>query len=283
MRWYERGADAVARVRPDLPRCYICPTGEGSFPPEHAGKLSREHVPPQGLGLASRPLVLICGGCNSRFGSGPDVQMLRVQTLVRFPRGAMQRPERVRMVTGGLTVRTDLSTRDGTYEIVVLPRENDPAIQSRFETEVPELLAEGREFHIQIPGCSEVETTAGWLRVGYLVAFATFGYRYALSDELAPVRAHITDPSGSPLPTYYNAVPEAAESDRWVAAVVDPPDMRSIVVNVAHHRVFLPVPDDAEFYDRRASERQRLGRAARRLRAKAFHWPREPMHLLDFS
>ena len=94
-RWFDLGADALERLRPERPRSYACPLCGSLFPPEALDRdaLSVEHVPPQALG--GRPLVLLCRQCNNRTGARIDAHAVEQAQLLDFAQGIITHERRV--------------------------------------------------------------------------------------------------------------------------------------------------------------------------------------------
>jgi hypothetical protein len=78
----------------------------------------------------------------------------------------------------------------------------------------------------------------GWLRIGYLYAFAMLGYNYILRPQLNDVRAQIKAPSDRILPYLVKRISEPSEEA--IRFVFDPPRFRSIVVTVRDRFIMLP-------------------------------------------
>src|SRR5215203_2085112 len=89
--WFERGADAVARLWPELPRCYRCPLCGRRFFRAALDEdlLTIEHAPPEALGGTG--IALTCRDCNSTSGHKLDAEMLAAENVPNFIQGRMQR------------------------------------------------------------------------------------------------------------------------------------------------------------------------------------------------
>ena len=122
--WFERGADALASVRPDIEvRGCCCPLCLRVF--TEPDDFSIEHVPPASIG--GREMVLTCKECNHRSGAGLDVQMKRIDTLEGFARRQMKAPMRGQMTVGGVTTNVSIVWRGDRLEVAGIPAANNPA------------------------------------------------------------------------------------------------------------------------------------------------------------
>ncbi|MBI2907926.1 MAG: hypothetical protein HYX92_09750 [Chloroflexi bacterium] len=106
--WFERGADAVARLWPSLPRCYICPLCMRGFLPAALDEnvLTLEHVPPQALG--GKRILLTCCECNNRAGRELDCEMQALDDILGFARGGMKRAVSAQLTMGEHTLNIEV-------------------------------------------------------------------------------------------------------------------------------------------------------------------------------
>ena len=122
----------------------------------------------------------------------------------------------------------------------------------------------------------------GWLRAAYLAAFAAYGYRYAFSPALAPVREQLAHPTQLVLPRFLMADPDAPVAARRVlrAEGLGPAPWRSLAVQMGRQVVFLPLGGEDSLYDRLAADRSPEG-GSKATAVDLVPWPKRPMHRLD--
>ena len=122
----------------------------------------------------------------------------------------------------------------------------------------------------------------GWLRAAYLVAFATFGYRYIFRRDVQVVREQVTD-TGSDLLTVFSMTMAAApRNERRILLVESPEHLRSVCVQLGRHLIFLPglspTPDLYQILEERAGRHE-----ANTLSGKLVPWRRVPTLVLDLG
>jgi hypothetical protein len=194
-RWHARGVDAIARATEGAVGGYVCPMCATVC---DFIDLTLEDAPPKAVG--GKPVALTCWDCNNG-AHAMDAEMRRAEDLLDWRAGTSRSPIRARLaIRGGAPVTVETQRRDGgAFAFAGLPRSNDPAVFARFQTDLEELVTRPREeqaldvtFHTHRFAPANVR--AGWLRAAYLIAFARFGYRYALRPLMARVREQIADP-----------------------------------------------------------------------------------------
>jgi hypothetical protein len=254
---------------------------------EHAATwLSREDVPPRSVG--GRKIVLTCRECNSTSGGHLlDAELRRRETLLDFARGTMRKPASVVVEFGGVPFRATLLATGDNVEILGDRRRNDPAIQSPLREVLDRAVDEGIvgwSFRIGFEeGYRQRESLVGWLRAGYLVAFAALGYRYILDQALDCVREQIRTPKVTVIRSFSVAVPKAPQRDRLLVLLQEPAEIRSVIVRMGAHMIFLPEPETGElgFYQRIEEGLARLGGRAQ-CKGQRIPWPSRPVFALDF-
>ncbi len=288
--WFDRGADAVDRVWPGNPRCYVCPLCMQGFLPlalDH-GVLSLEHAPPKSLG--GHKLVLTCRECNSQAGHKLDSQMRLGEDMLDFALGTMPTS-----VEAQLTLRSGSSVNVGvqhTGESIVVsgsPRQNDPRVMQAWEDELNWLVERGNwdehQFGLTLRrGYRNKNALVGWLRAAYLIAFAALGYQYIRNQVLDPVRRQLADVGSDFLQSFSVTMPSAAPTERRILIIKEPAVFHSVAVQMGRHLVFLPIAtvDGADLYDRLASEQNRNGRFEANISGDEWPWPTGPTLHLDF-
>ncbi len=292
--WFNLGARAFAKAFPTiLPEhddtFYVCPLCMYAFTRQAiaAGSVTLEDVPPKSVG--GKPLVLTCRRCNSRSGHELDAHVRRAEDLVAGITGTLGRPQRVRIVMGDVKLNALLETSaDPRRRMLItgLPNNNAPKVRQAFEDHLERATGPGRrwdgltvEFYGEAYSPSRADI--GWLRAAFLLAFALFGYRYALNPALASVRRQIATPTEKVIERFKIALPPPFPSRRAFIRIQEPEWLDALAVQFGRHVVFLPHTNDKDFYER-------LDRGARDCGSETVHfqgtempWPTGPAHRLD--
>ena len=291
MKWFNLGADALARIAPDLERCYICPLCLRMLTPQElAGNpnlLSREHVPPEALG--GSPICLTCRDCNSRAGRELDVHWQARLEQIRFAQGTMQRAIQAHLTRDGKRISARVLRSPGSILIWMVPAASDPSALSAYSAHLDQQIAAGQTRfdlgEISVGrGCRRDPAQVAELRAAYLSAFALFGYSFALRPALDIIRSQIAAPETRMIRSWSATVPDSADDVRLVVGIQRPSDMRSLMVQMGKSVVFLPGRvDDDGLYDRLADRAKADPTIPSDLGGIRYPWPKQPKHLLDFS
>lgn len=283
--WFEKGADALRRILPDAPQGYVCPLCLRLFPSEAlaAGLLTFEHVPPKQLD--GRPLVLTCKTCNSHAGHLLDAEMNALENVVDFVRGEMKEFRSIQFTVGSHNLNAQVRSTKTAITVLSVPRSNNPyvhqAVLAEFERLASGILVPDMGFKIHLNGdkVSFRRAQVGWLRAGYLAAFAVLGYSYILHPCMAPLRKQFANPTKVIIPKFYMRIPYADTRARRILIVREPQVFRGIAVQVGRQMVFLPRLGDSALYDRLGTE------PARNILLEGVlsRWPEGPSFGLDFA
>jgi hypothetical protein len=231
--------------------------------------------------------VLTCRECNSTGGHVLDAELRRRETLLDFARGTMRQPTRVVVDVGGVPFRATLMATGENVEIRGDAERNHPAVPGAIMAIFERIVADGGtgwSLGLRFEqGYRLRQSLIGWLRAAYLGAFAALGYRYILHEALNCVREQIRTPNVTLIKSFSVSVPAASPQERLLAMLEEPPEIRSLIVRMGAHMVFLPEPDtnELDFYQRIEDGVARLaGRAA--CTGKSIPWPTRPIFALDF-
>ena len=295
--WFRVGSTAFegafpaefSRLPKGTPPLYFCPICLHGFPIEGAsdGRLTEEHAPPESL--KGRGICLTCKRCNDEAGSGLDSHMLRAENPIAVLRG--ERPDQSHLIRFRINdepgIRGTLKVRsDGTMRLEGQPRHTHPEHIMRLQATMQQLVASGStdwkvHFDFDRDTHDTLRARVGWLRAGYLVAFAYFGYRYALAPALNRVRDQIRQFQNEQIPAFKLMDPHAHPDRRLLGVAAEP--IRCIAVAMGRHTILLPEPTDETFYERLSVLRTAAGdRATSFSGVHLLDWPRRPMHVLDF-
>jgi hypothetical protein len=192
-------------------------------------------------------------------------------------------------VREGTRVRGQLTFGSEGLRFDPIPAQNHPEELRAFLGASERLAADaqgGREIVLEIPmRASPRRASLSLIRAAFVVAFATFGYTYALDPAMDPLLEQIRRPADlliDPLPIHYD---ETTPSDlREISIIREPETLHSVLVRMGDAAVFLPVPHDMAFFaefPRRCDATAPLesNPSAMQLLIERFEWPTSPRHL----
>lgn len=240
------GAGAVARIF-GVDGCYVCPICSRAFGEVAAesGELTLEHVPPRSVG--GRGIALTCRDCNSTAGHTAEAALHAREEnrrFMEFMRGRRDRYEsHVALDVGGETIRARLA-RDadaGATKFQILGETNDPKVVRKVSEHMTGLAKQGDATGEEIRVSSGVMydprlAKVAELKSAFLAAFAAFGYRYAFSRVLLPVRQQIMEPDQEVLTDPWTVA--LGIDDEFMLVLVPEPDC--LVVKLGTSGVVLP-------------------------------------------
>jgi len=197
---------------PEISGVFVCPIclGEFSIDDIAAERLDEGHVWPAYIRekshseLARKEIVLLCKDCNSTAGSCGDGQMQLIEQAKDSEDAGDWQERRVQLLRGlgrppvTLNAKVRISSADPhRIELDFTPdprtggwQRNDPSarqvVLNTIHTRQPVSFLVGSPHRLK-PALAR----AGWVTSAYLLAFRSFGYRYALSNHLDPVREYI--------------------------------------------------------------------------------------------
>lgn len=286
-RWFNLGAQALQRVRPDLPRGYGCPLCCRLILPEHleAGHLSVEHAPLRSL--QGRGIVLTCRACNSHAGATVDAAMRGCETIIDFAQGTMDQHARGRVELPGSVLNARILAQGTDVRVEGIPAANSPKAREIFERQLGAMTEagswEGVKFRLVLDLKGEPrDAYLGWLRSAYLVAFAALGYTYILHPSVRRVREQLQHPDQQILRVFSVTAAEAPQNRRQVLFITQPAWLGSLAIQMGRHTVFLPWLDDA-IYERLAERTDQGKTFHEQLAGEEAAWPQQPVFALDFG
>jgi hypothetical protein len=98
------------------------------------------------------------------------------------------------------------------------------------------------------------------------------------------VREQIAEPTTSIVDVFKITEPNADKAERHLVVVREPEVLRGcIAVQMGRHIVFLPGPNDVDFYDRLAAQKRTHGQGRATFRGTEFMWPKGPEFHFDFN
>jgi hypothetical protein len=260
LRWFDAGAEALRRQRhetqavpqsgPDAQAVYVCPICIQAFPRSSvaSGVLTADHVPPECFG--GREMVLTCSKCNHTAGSVLDAHARRKEDVDAAMQGHLLRPHKVKVITGG-PLNARLTSTDGQLSVTVPDKINRPGAKERIRW-----LRAGDPITVEHEKYSELAANISWLRSGYLLLFAVFGYPRVFDPAMQIVRRQILDPNTSLMTTFMSRPPEPypwselQRSEFGLLEMFEPVHLRCWAVQFGRCCVLFPLAGDVSFYER---------------------------------
>lgn len=249
--WFNAGADDLAHSVIGTPfegavpgeAKYMCPLCRSLFTREAVASklLTAEHVPPGSLG--GRELVLTCKKCNNDDGSDLDARARELETMVAILRGTSTDPASIKVHIGSTTLRGNI-----VGQTLKLPKKiNSPDA-------IKEIVGgQWKTAQWQFDKRKDADNggRCSWIRAGYLVLFAAFGYRVVLDSAFDIVRQQIDDWRNQIVGSVFaEEADDAPESRRLVARMSEPSLGEHWMVQFGRLRLIYPDFGDLNLYDR---------------------------------
>ena len=200
--------------------------------------------------------------------------MTRFEELFDFPAGTMRKATRARLKVGTAELRVEVQAEGRSIALNRLPKANRPDSEAAMQREFERGNIQGSRpsLHITVARFRYREALVGWLRAGYLVAFAALGYRYILRPDLDLVRRQIANPRDHVVTVYRATLPAELPEQRRVLLVDEPRALSSLAIQMGRHLIFLPwAPPAQQFYDVLAARAGQL--ATETLEGQSIPWP----------
>jgi len=228
-------------------------------------------------------MALTCAPCNHTAGYQLDAHAHKAEQL------AKRTMIPVRVHFRGNRLNMSLSADKSGVRLFGEPKRNSPAAATAFFAELDRVVQTkdlSWKFDLEFPR-SRVDlrrADVSRLRAAYVVAFAKFGYRFMLQNAYKPVREQIADPTKGIIEAFKVTEPNADKMERHFVVVREPDVLRGcIAVQMGPHILFLPGPNDADFYDRLADDKRTRSHGRATFRGTEFTWPTGPEFHFDFN
>jgi hypothetical protein len=278
LEWFNYGVEAFSRARPDAPRLYCCPICVRGF--DNPNALTFEHVPPKSVG--GKSLVLTCRECNNRSGHLLDAHIRTGHNLREIAKG--QRETKIRLGFGGHTITAKALFGPGGIYITGVPKKSDPEAHRSLFAKLDQVAATGSkdwQFSIELSVRHDPWREAvGWLRVGYLYAFAALGYNFILRPELNVIREQFQKPYDRVVPQAIKHTGSPTGGD-GLSFVYSPTGLRSVVVRLGVNLFFFPAFVDASTLYKRLSSYPSTGQKFT-ISGTHIDLPRHPQFAFDY-
>ena len=278
-------------VRCHASRCTICPlcitaNGFRAFRrlADDQRLLSVEDVPPEKLG--GRPLLLTCKDCNNRAGHRLDAEAVKVERISRTLTGTGTGLTRARLGMDGISINVEFGSRPGEFAIFGCPAHTSPKAQAAFFDAVERVVtskAPGWQMQLRFPHPIDARRAAlSWLRSAYLAGFAKFGYRLILGRAYGPLRESIRNAEAGPWDGFLMVDRELQRDEKLIIIIARPTELAGgLLVQMGHHVVALPGPNDVDFYRRLSSASRDSAGGRLNWEGTVYPWPKGPEFLLD--
>jgi hypothetical protein len=185
-------ASNLSAIVPQYQDQFLCPLCLQIFGRESiaTGDLTEEHIVPRSLGGGL--VTLTCQQCNTNAGSSLESHLVRRFEYEDFVAGTSCRPQRARVPVGSGEMGADIYRYADRIEIHGLPSNSHPELHAA--------AVRALERGVMPRSVTLTQTYKGlpsWvavLRMGYLLMFHHFGYRYILHNNVSRVRKQILSP-----------------------------------------------------------------------------------------
>lgn len=253
---FAKGAESLRQITGVDKDLYACPLCRSAFSREaiDSGPLTLEHVPP--ASIDGQGIVLTCHQCNSQAGHTIEAQLHRRQELIKFAQaltGEGNYSGRVQLTMSETETNVEAEIEDGQLKLIVPEEINDPEQREGQFDKMHEMAEndtwDGYEFNVS-PAIAYNPRVAdlSYLKSGYLAAFASLGYLYAMQESLEVVREQLSNPESHLISNYMVKLPEGEPTTRKMIRVEEPID--AIAVQIDRNLVFLPpVNSESQFYN----------------------------------
>ena len=256
---FDHGVKAISVASKNDALNYHCPICGNVFCENDLkeGKLTLEHIPPEAQG--GKGIALTCKDCNNTAGHTVDSSVDTrnhldgIKTLIS-PKGSFNTRVRIDFGQEGLNaVNYELDVKDGAVRFYPVPGANHPDYPSRMQ----ELIKVTNKTPNEERSAWNMTTRrkynpwyakVGDLRSAFLVAFSLFGYKYAYSNELQPVRNQIIN-YHTKLIDYFCIATDIDFQPSYTLGFVTSP-FSAIFCQLQNYGIFLPWKDSPKpFYD----------------------------------
>ncbi len=246
-RWFEDGAASFASIRPaqQTEPLYPCPICLLRFPREALDdeRLSAEDVPPKSIG--GRPLLLTCKPCNNISGTSIDADAADYEDMREVLTGKATR--RAVAIVDGQRVRGVVDLASGNFKAPV--GINPPGTADYLKR----TAKKGTTIDIDFRERSRLGRNISWLKAGYLVLVAEYGFKIAFDPAMTIVREQILNNEKRRMVVFLSEDPtDSPVSSRYICRVLQPRQLNGWVVRIGRFNLCYPLPGDMTFYDRMA-------------------------------
>lgn len=288
--WFDKSCEALHLTAPSVPGgmagCPLCMTAYDA-----PTAFTFEHAPPKSV-RGSR-LVLTCDTCNKWSGRHLDPHVAVAESFAAFAREEASQFVRFGMdgVEGKITVRAIV--KNGNWSLTEDQKRSNPRIAEAIRNRMEDLAARGETpppFNISWDLRHQpLAERIAWLRAGFLVVYASLGYRYALHPALNGIREQIRSPQALTLPDLgvlllRGGGSYADRARRAMVFVSEPVELRSILVRMGQMFVLLPdLTFPTDFHARMARTLPTLTQRRVDFRGLSAPWPSGPRFVLDFD
>jgi hypothetical protein len=242
---FKKYAENLSLWQPEFRNQYACPLCLELFSEDDvaspAPKLTIEHAVLHGLGRGGR--CLTCKVCNSEAGHSIDHHVHRTLRIEEFFGGKQSLDGTLRVDNQSASVSAAIQC-DETPGFTLKIVSGNPELLDRLKTSgaLPPRL------DLTLPYPDYQRTRIAVLKTAYLLVFEYFGYGYAASEVLAPVRDTIRQPQNPQVPLQAIIIDWPADDlPPRMARVIAPMELDALVVPIVFpkrkkgHLVALPM------------------------------------------
>lgn len=288
-RCFSKGATALGRIISNDQGYYCCPLCNVLFPEQaiHAEILTIEHAPPESVG--GKPLALTCKNCNSKSGDSIDAAIANRNKLfeaIKAITGKKQNYQgRASLRMGGESINVRIEVNEGTISIKPPIKINNPKKLESYKKYMMDLSKvgkwDGEEFTITPTDKYQIKySKIGDLKSAFIICFALFGYRYALSKRLSLVREQILNYNSEIINRFWFASDPDIEKINFICLVENP--IPAIAVRLDKSTILLPWLEGPEDFYQNIEDNFDLNNPIK-FQGEFLEWPESLEMKMDYS
>ena len=286
--YFRKGASALRNLFAIDQECYCCPICKKLYLPEalDAGDLTLEHAPPKQVG--GRPLALTCKDCNCVAGYSVDSAVVQRERQLDFVRALTGQKSdfkgRGTFSIGGETLNITLEAEKGVRSVKPTKQINDPRKLKKYQDHVMHLQQtgtwDGEKFTITPRAKYHVKhSKVGDLKAAFIICFAFFGYTFALSQRLSPVRQQIMNYKGDVIDHYWLVSDPKVTQEHFICLIETP--AIALAVKLDNSTIILPWLEGPKDLYRHLADNYK-NKEPLTFQGRFYYWPRSLEMKLDF-
>ena len=286
--WFDRGVIAAQRTaRLVLPTdTYICPVCHRGLDLTELqnDEVTFEHAPPKNQG--GKEVALTCRTCNQAAGEKLDEQLHRQELSFDFALGTLNTPSSVRLEFGDTRFNGMLTHVDDTISVAAgkEQKHNPPGTQERVAAEFTGREEYSGKIHLLQFGHDEQLARVSLLRAAFVLAFAVFGYRFALAPSSEKIRRQILNPDENVICSWGLLEPKEPKTRRRLLILREPENLQSILVQIGRWSLFVQGPwSQRDLYATVEQLNSQEKSCKLTFKGTEIEWPTSPQYALDFA
>ena len=227
-------------------------------------------MPPKSYG--GKPVALSCKSCNNALGSSLDAPLSTLDSNDLSP---------CRLGINGVEVTAYQEIRPDGRFFAIPENQNNPSCHEQFFKGLEHATARPPgQLTYKWDTVKRRRADLAWLKAAYVVAFATWGYSYALSPALRRIREQLRRPDEEIIGQLKLENRASPRSTRSIIYIREPRELKGVAVGMGRQIVFLPADArDMTIYERLANALN--ANPSISLTGDTYYWPTSPTHSID--